>query len=92
MGAYYFRLGVKPTSGNLIIILISLELILFSIGLILVNLSIGLDDLIGGNITLYLLPLAGAESAVALALLVAYYPHRGSISIWEESVIRTGTM
>lgn len=59
--------------------MISLELILLSIGLILVNLSFHLDDLIGSHFTLYILPLAGAESAVALALLVAFYPLRGTL-------------
>jgi len=44
-----------------------------------VNLSFHLDDLTGSTMTLYILPLAGAESAVALALLVAFYPLRGTI-------------
>jgi len=50
---------------NLIMIIISLELILLSIGLFLVLLSFNFDDLVGSNLTLYLLPLAGAESAIA---------------------------
>lgn len=62
-------------------ILISLELILQSIGILLVNISVGIDDIIGSNQTLFLLPLAGAESAVALALLIAYYPIRGTLKI-----------
>jgi len=49
---------------------------LLSIGLLLVNLSFYLDDLMGATLALYLLPLAGAESAIALALLVAFYPTR----------------
>ena len=40
-----------------------------------------LDDIVGANITLFLLPLAGGESAIALALLVGYYPLRGSLNI-----------
>lgn len=60
-------------------IIISLELILQAIGLIFIHFSFYFDDLIGTTFTLYLLPLAGAESAVALALLVAYYPKRGTI-------------
>jgi len=44
---------------------ISLELILFSVGLLLVNLTFHLDDLVGSTITLFILPLAGAESAIA---------------------------
>lgn len=49
---------------NLLIMVICLELILFSVGLLLVNLSFHLDDLVGSTITLYILPLAGAESAI----------------------------
>jgi NADH:ubiquinone oxidoreductase subunit K len=62
-------------------LVISLELLLLSVGLLLVNLSYNLDDLVGSNLTLLILPLAGAESAVALALLVAFYPLRGSIQL-----------
>lgn len=40
---------------------------MFSIGILLINISVGLDDLVGSYLTLLLLPLAGAESAVALA-------------------------
>ena len=66
---------------NLIMLVISQELLLLSVGILLVNISYNLDDLVGSNITLLILPLAGAESAVALALLVAYYPIRGSVSL-----------
>lgn len=66
---------------NLIMIIISLELILLSIGLQLVHFSFNFDDLVGSNLTLYLLPLAGAESAIALALMVAFYPLRGTLII-----------
>ena len=62
-------------------IIISQELILLSIGLQLVNLSFNFDDLVGSNLTLYLLPLAGAESSIALALMVAFYPLRGTLII-----------
>lgn len=64
---------------NLIMIVISLELILLSVGILFVNYSFILDDLTGGLITLLLVPLAGAESAIALAFLVAYYPLRGQL-------------
>lgn len=67
--------------GNLIMLIICLELILLSIGILLINQSVGLDDLVGSTLCLYLQPLAGAESAVALALLIAYYPTRGSLKV-----------
>ena len=47
----------------------------------MVYISFGYDDMIGTTFTLFLLPLAGAESAVALALIVAYYPLRGVITL-----------
>jgi NADH:ubiquinone oxidoreductase subunit K len=67
--------------SNLILVIISLELLLLSIGVLLVHFSFLLDDMIGSVLTLYLLPLAGAESAIALAILIAYYPVRGTLSI-----------
>lgn len=66
---------------NLVKLVISLELILLSIGLFFLSISFLIDDLIGANITLFLLPLAGAESAIALAILVAYLPLRGTLQI-----------
>ena len=67
--------------SNLIKIIISLELLLLSIGILLMHFSFILDDKIGSLLTLYLLPLAGAESAIALAILIAYYPIRGTLTI-----------
>jgi NADH:ubiquinone oxidoreductase subunit K len=76
VGASTFALIPAKRKRNLIHMVISLELMLLSIGLLLVNISFALDDLIGATLTLYLLPFAGAESAIALALLVAFYPSR----------------
>nr|QCQ69087.1 NADH dehydrogenase subunit 4L [Synchytrium taraxaci] len=64
---------------NFIMMIISLELILLSIGILLLHLSFNMDDLVGSTLTLYILPLAGAESALGLGILIAYYPYRGSI-------------
>jgi NADH-ubiquinone oxidoreductase chain 4L len=66
---------------NLVMVIISLELILLALGILFLHLSFILDDLIGANLSLFILPLAGAESALALAFLVAYYPLRGSLNI-----------
>ena len=66
---------------NLLMLVISLELLLLSVGLLLVNISYNLDDLVGSNLTLIILPQAGCESAIALAQLVAFYPLRGSIQV-----------
>jgi NADH:ubiquinone oxidoreductase subunit K len=62
-------------------VIISLELILLALGILFLHFSFILDDIIGANLSLFILPLAGAESALALAFLVAYYPLRGSLNI-----------
>ena len=64
---------------NIIYILISLEVLLLAIGLFFLQISFLLDDLLGSLMTLYILPLAGAESALGLGLLISYYPLRGTL-------------
>jgi len=66
---------------NLIMLIIALELKLLGIGIIFVHVSFLLDDLNGALFALYLLPLAGAESAIALSIYISYYPIRGSMLI-----------
>lgn len=66
---------------SLILLIIALEFLLLAIGFFFVNISFLLDDVIGATLALYLLPLAGAESAIALAIYIAYYPIRGTLSI-----------
>lgn len=65
--------------GNLIMMIICQELILFAISLLIQTYSITLDDLVGAHLALIIIPLAGAESAIALALLVAYAPVKGNL-------------
>jgi NADH:ubiquinone oxidoreductase subunit K len=74
-------MNFKSISGkkeNLIMLIIALEIILLGIGILFVHTSFLLDDLIGATFTLFLLPLAGAESAIALAIFIAYYPNRNT--------------
>lgn len=66
---------------NIIYIQIALEILLLGIGLLFLQLSFLLDDLLGSFMTLLILPLAGAESALGLSLLITYYPKRGSQKI-----------
>jgi NADH:ubiquinone oxidoreductase subunit K len=66
---------------NLIYILIALEVLLLAIGLILLQISFVIDDAVGSLLTLIILPLAGAESAFGLALLINFYPNKGNLSI-----------
>jgi len=66
---------------NLIIVLMAIELILLSVNLLFVFFSVYLDDIMGQAFSLYVLTVAAAESAIGLAILVAYYRLRGSISM-----------
>ena len=58
---------------NIILMLISIEIMLFS--------SLSFDDILGQTFSVYIIAIAGAESAIGLGILVAYYRLRGSIAI-----------
>lgn len=70
-------LGIN-ISNNLIMILISIELIILSLVLIISYLSFIFDDIIGSFIALIILPIAGCESAIGLMLLIQFSPIRGT--------------
>jgi len=67
---------------QLIFILLALELMIFVVAFRLVYFGFLFDDLAASHFSLYLLVLAGADSAVALSLLVAFHRVRGSIQIF----------
>lgn len=74
-------LGIFITRKNIIIILMSIELMLLAINVNFIAYSVYLDDLLGQLFALFVLTVAAAESAVGLALLVAYYRVKGSVAI-----------
>lgn len=82
---FIFIIGVimylSNGNKNLIYILIALEVLLLALGLIFLQISFIIDDSTGSLITLIILPLAGAESAFGLALLINFYPNKGSLSV-----------
>lgn len=74
-------LGFVLNRKNIILMLISIEIMLLSITfLILIN-SFIFDDILGQVFAIYIISIAGAESAIGLAILVAFYRLRGSITI-----------
>jgi len=73
--------GIFLNRKNIIIILMSIELMLLAINLNFIIFSIFLDDILGQLFALLILTVAAAESAIGLALLVVYYRIRGTISI-----------
>lgn len=76
-------LGIFLNRKNVIVILMSIELILLSVNLNFVAFSASLQDLVGQIFTLFILAVAAAEIAIGLSVLVVYYRNRGSIEIDE---------
>ena len=84
VGAIMFTLGVAGiilNRKNIIVILMSVELILLSVNINFVAFSKELGDLTGQVFALYVLTVAAAEAAIGLAILVAFYRNRGTIAV-----------
>jgi len=84
LAAILFTLGVFGiflNRKNVIIILMSIELLLLSVNLNLVAFSAHLHDLVGQVFALFVLTVAAAEAAIGLAILVVYFRNRGSIHV-----------
>ena len=81
-------LGIFLNRKNLIIILMSIELILLAVNINLVAFSAYLGDLVGQVYALLVLTVAAAESAIGLAILVAYYRNRGSIAVEDVNLMK----
>lgn len=73
--------GLLLHRRNILILLMSIELLLLAVNLLFVVRSIRLDDIGGQVMALYVLTVAAAESAIGLSLLVVFFGVRGSISI-----------
>lgn len=74
-------IGVFIIRRNIIITLVSLEMMLLACSLNFIIASLTLDDSLGQMYSLFILAIAGSESAIGLAILVAYYRIRGTISL-----------
>tara|TARA_Y200000002_G_scaffold349011_1_gene325393 strand:- start:466 stop:777 length:312 start_codon:yes stop_codon:yes gene_type:complete len=86
LGAIIFTIGVVGiflNRKNIIVILMSIELILLSVNINLVAFSIFINDLSGQIFTLFILTVAAAEAAIGLAIIVAYYRNSGTIRVEE---------
>jgi NADH-quinone oxidoreductase subunit K len=73
--------GIFLNRKNIIIMLMSIELMLLAVNMNFLFFSVYLDDLIGQLFALLVLTVAAAESAIGLALLVIYYRVRGTIAV-----------
>ena len=74
-------LGFVLNRKNIILMLISIEIMLLSITLLILIGSFNYDDILGQIYATYIICIAGAESAIGLGILVAFYRLRGSIAI-----------
>lgn len=73
--------GIFLNRKNVIIILMSVELMLLAVNINLVTFSTHLQDLVGQIFTMFVLTVAAAEAAIGLAILVVYYRNRASIAV-----------
>ena len=81
-------IGIFLNRKNVIIILMSIELILLAVNINLVSFSIFSQDLTGQIFTMFILTVAAAEAAIGLAIIVAYYRNKGSIRIEDISSLK----
>ena len=76
-------IGIFLNRENIIVILMSIELILLAVNINLVSFSIYLNDLTGQIFTIFILTVAAAEAAIGLAIIVIYYRNSGTIRVQE---------
>jgi len=80
--------GIFLNRKNVIIILMSVELILLSVNINLVAFSSFLNDMVGQVFAMFVLTVAAAEAAIGLAILVVYFRNRGSIAVEDLNVMK----
>ncbi len=80
--------GIFLNRKNVIIIMMSIELILLAVNLNLVAFSAALGDLVGQMFALFVLTVAAAEAAIGLAIIVIYYRNRGSIEVEDVTLMK----
>jgi NADH-quinone oxidoreductase subunit K len=80
--------GIFLNRKNVIIILMSIELILLSVNINFVAFSVYLDDLAGQVFAMFILTVAAAEAAIGLAILVVFFRNRGTIAVEDISMLK----
>jgi NADH-quinone oxidoreductase subunit K len=80
--------GIFLNRKNVIVILMSVELLLLAVSINLVAFSAHLDDLVGQVFALVVLTVAAAESAIGLAIIVVYFRNRGSIAVEDINLLK----
>ena len=80
--------GIFVNRKNVIVILMSIELMLLAVNVNLVAFSAQLGDLTGQIFTLIILTVAAAEAAIGLAILVVFFRNRGSIAVEDVNMMK----
>ena len=80
--------GIFLNRKNIIVILMSIELILLAVNINFVAFSAALGDLVGQVFALFILTVAAAEAAIGLAILVIYFRNRGTIAVEDVNVMK----
>jgi NADH-quinone oxidoreductase subunit K len=91
VAAILFTLGIAGiflNRKNVIIILMSIELMLLAVNINLVAFSTRLGDLVGQIFAMFVLTVAAAEAAIGLAILVVYFRNRGTIRVEDINVMK----
>jgi len=91
VSAIIFTLGVFGiflNRRNVIVILMSIELMLLSVQINLVTFSAYLQDLTGQVFAMFILTVAAAEAAIGLAILVAFFRNKGTIAVEDISTLK----
>jgi NADH-quinone oxidoreductase subunit K len=91
LGAIIFTIGIIGiflNRKNVIVILMSIELILLAVNINLVSLSVFSNDLVGQIFALFILTVAAAEAAIGLAIIVVYYRNTGTVHVEEINSLK----
>ena len=80
--------GIFLNRKNVIVILMSIELMLLAVNINLVAFSSYSGDLVGQVFTMFVLTVAAAEAAIGLAILVVFFRNRGTIEVEDVNVMR----
>ena len=91
VGAILFTIGIFGiflNRKNVIVIMMSIELMLLAVNLNLVGFSSALGDLAGQVFAMFVLTVAAAEAAIGLAIVVVYFRNRGTIDVAEIDLLK----
>ena len=80
--------GIFLNRKNIIVILMSVELMLLAVNINFVSFATALDDLVGQVFAMFVLTVAAAEAAIGLAILVIYFRNRGTIAVEDINLMQ----